>query len=178
MGGGRVALVFAETLLQRFDPALLHRAVLYWTRRKGDLEKLQQLLPRPATHKGALEFAFFLDGNEDLAEQDDSAWPMILLPGGASPDDLFRALAPERASSLASSLRTTDDVVAAVLGKVEGLDPHDWTNDFALHSRGDRPAALRALANATLDTDRGTELLEEFRLNLVASGLRFFSGLE
>ncbi len=168
------AYAFTVSLLSRIAPAIVDRLALYWTKGTSDLGGLQSRIPRPPGYPTSLEFAFFLDGNETLGKQPADRWPMIELPGDQSPDVVFQANVPIAPERLATRLRREPDVVSAMLASVEGLDAHDWTNDLVARFGVGRPQALRVLSEAAIDSDAGTDLVEQFRRNLAASGLRIF----
>jgi hypothetical protein len=171
------AHALATALLARLDANTLDRLALYWAKGTGDLTEMRARLPRPATHPRQLEFAFIVDGDEGPSAARTNLWPVVALPGGMSPDKLFQRLAPLATGTLAALLGRTPRVIGAMLAKVEGLDPHDWTNDLAAQPGLDRSQVLKALAEACLDGDTEDLLVEEFRGQLAGSGLRAFSAL-
>lgn len=170
------AYAFTLVLLRAIDPSVVARTALYWARGAGDLDRLQATIPRPPRHERMLEFAFFVDGDQALGEEAPDRWPKILLPGGASPDAVFQDHLPNEVDSFARLVGREEQVVRAMVANLEGLDEHDWTNDITEAVGVERPQALKALAYAALRGEPGQRLVEEFRENLVASGLRIFAG--
>jgi hypothetical protein len=170
------AHAFVLALCDRLDTTLGSRLALYWTTGMGDIEALEEHIPRPEGFVRTVEFVFFVDGDQEVREPADSKWPRVILPGRKSPDELFRDYAPEAIDSLVNAFGRSREIVISMLEKIEGRESHDWTNELADLCDLPRPMALRAMANAALDGN--PTLVEEFRESLAAAGLDAVKALE
>ena len=163
------AYALALGLLKRLDRALFRRTALYWTTGSGDLVSLRNHMRRPAKKVRPLEFLFLWDGDEKDLQENESLWPGALLPGGESPDALFKRHAVHAVASIQTGLGVSPAALDATLEKVAGVDPHDWTAALVESSGIERSGALRVIADATIGAQPA--LIDEFRQSLLATGL-------
>ncbi len=170
------AHALALGLLKRLDRSLYRRTAVYWAGGSGSLVALRKHMPRPAKRVHALEFLFLWDGDEDDPGPDESLWPGALLPGGESPDSLFKRFAVDSVEILKAGFDSSPAVVDATLEKAAGLDPHDWTAELASNSGLQRSEALRVIVEATLITRN--ELIEEFRMLMLPTDLEAIAPLD
>lgn len=169
------AHAFANALLRNLDPMLARQSVIFWTTGTGDLDALRNHLPRPARSLKSLEFAFIWDGDQEPDPSPVGRWPALTLPGGFSPDELFKLLAPQELELLSSGLGLSPAFVEAALGKIAAWDAHDWTAELVRLSSNDRPMTLKVLAEAAISAQ--PELVTQFRETLRGANLDAFSGL-
>ena len=120
------------------DPSGWH---VTWLRGESDLRELAARLPSEAGLPFGVVIVF--DGDIDCAGVKGS-WPVLALPGEASPDALLRTLSSEP-EKLADALRLEKDKVHLALAALEGRDDHDWVNELCAVA-GRRAQAMTALA--------------------------------
>jgi hypothetical protein len=70
------------------------------------------------------------DGDSWDAIEDDIDWPAEFLPGDEAPELLFRRAAEENLAQLAQLLGRDSDNLDVILAQIQGLDHHDWLEDF------------------------------------------------
>lgn len=169
-------LSLARALLEAIDRSLLARTKLYWVRGEGNLRGIRSKFIKPSVRRGELEFMFLADGDQEPEDPDPSRWPALTLPGGDSPDGLFKRHAMSNHERLADLLGLSVPVVTSIVQSNAGQDPHDLTEALLEASPLARQQGLHALAKATVETKE--ELVEEFRATLEASGIAAFSSLD
>ncbi|MET7993106.1 hypothetical protein ABZU76_19645 [Amycolatopsis sp. NPDC005232] len=163
------AAALTRAILRNQAPDLADRTAVLWKDGDGYLRKLAQHLPR--TSASPVKFSLVFDGDQEariasLAERDLGRWPVLTLPTGVSPDELFRQV-KNVPSELASALGTTEALLSVALSALAGSEGHDWVNEIARRF-GPRTSALNALA--TLWVSRNEDAAVEFCAKL-RSGL-------
>jgi ABC-type cobalamin/Fe3+-siderophores transport system ATPase subunit len=140
-----VGVAMAEALLESVDPMLRRRVSVVWGGKgHGYLHVLQDKLPRPP--RAAMRFAYLYDGDQRdaVSAKQDDRWGPVFLPTHDDPNDLLRTLTATP-NDLAVRLGVTEDRVRRVLQRLEGIDKHDWLDDFA--AEFGRPQVLAVLAS-------------------------------
>jgi hypothetical protein len=165
----------AQALLEAIDRSVLARTKLYWVRGEGDLREIRKRFLKPPVRPGDLEFMFLADGDQDAVPEDPSLWPAPLLPGGKSPDDLFKRHAAADLVALADLLSVPEPVLTSIVQANAGQDPHDFTEALLGASPLDRGQGLRALAQASIAAS--PDLVQEFKATLQGTGINTFRSL-
>lgn len=113
------------------DPMLRRRVSVIWGGKgHGYLSTLKDKLPRPPRPR--VQFAYLYDGDQrgTVSGGEADRWNPVFLPTHDDPNDLLRTLV-STPDELAARLGVTEERVRRVLQRLEGIDKHDWLDDFA-----------------------------------------------
>jgi hypothetical protein len=172
------AAALTTALFAAIAPELIESIAIYWGSGNGGLVQLESHLPRPEVAPHPLEFALIFDGDQDkVPKHRVDRWPAVRLPGERSPDELFVEHLSGSLDQLTSALDGRKPVVAALLERLRGLDPHDWTDGFIEGTGLTRADGLALLSRALLMTAAGEDLVNEFRETLLGTGLNVFTAI-
>lgn len=172
------ATILAGELLRIVDVDLWRQTAIYWARGTGTVTLLSERLPRPPRAVRGLEFLLLVDGDSsDKVSIAPGKWPIVALPGGSDPDELFSTHCPSAVPRMAAALGKPEGVVSVLLDTLSGSDKHDWTNAFLASADVERQVGLRALCHGLLESSVGPSLIEDFKAVLANTGLRAFDRL-
>ena len=138
-----VAVVMAGALIEYVDPMLARRTTILWGGKgHGSLRVLQDKLPRPPQSK--IRFAYLYDGDQrgKVEASSKDRWPAVFLPTFDDPNSLLKTLS-QTPEDLAVRLGVSVNRIRRVLTGLEGMDLHDWVDQFAAEFT--RPEVLRVL---------------------------------
>jgi hypothetical protein len=114
-------------LLGKFDHGLLLRCEVVDVGGHGEITRICGSFPKAVS---SFRLIAVYDGDSWDAIEDDIDWPAEFLPGDEAPELLFRRAAEENLAQLAQLLGRDSDNLDVILAQIQGLDHHDWLEDF------------------------------------------------
>jgi hypothetical protein len=93
-------------------------------------------------------------------------WPLAFLPGHKAVEGMFRDLAEQELPELAKRLGRTDNELAVALGRLRGLDDHDWFEELARALHISYSELMHACYEQWIDDPWAQAHIENFLLDL------------
>lgn len=122
----RCAQAFLRVWLRFHDPEILRWYDLAIT---GSETNTVSALKFPKVSSWFQVVGIF-DGDARTRVTDEYNWKYVFLPGDLSPEDTLRITARVSTSTIAAELGRSTEEISFVLAELEGLDPHDWFEEF------------------------------------------------
>lgn len=122
----RCAQEFLRVWLRFHDPEILRWYDLAIT---GSETNTEAALNFPKINSWFQVVGIF-DGDARARVTQEYNWKYVFLPGNLSPENTIRNTGRASAAPIAAELGRSTDEIAFVLAELEGLDPHDWFEEF------------------------------------------------
>jgi hypothetical protein len=155
----RAAADFLRAVWERIDPELLVLLEIVVAGSDGAITQALKKLPQ--TERWFTAIGIF-DGDADTSSVA-VGWPFLKLPSpGLAPEAALRHCPELSAAALAEALGSDRAFVAGALGRVEGVDHHDWFEDLAGGLRIRYEHLMRVLTEIWLRVPENAAAAREF----------------
>lgn len=124
----RAARELTLNILRKRDHKTLLRSELISLNGHGDITKTCQVLPQVT----AFRIVGIYDGDAYTKVMElNPNWPLSFLPGDEPVEEMFKDVIQTNAAAFAARLGRTENQLAIILGKLTGLEYHDWFEELA-----------------------------------------------
>jgi predicted ATPase len=160
-----VAKVFLSSLLSKIAPDIHQRFEILIATDGGKLTNLIKCFPKGSSW---LEIFAVYDGDQRNKNIEDNTIKYGFLPNNSAPELVLQNTVIHNLESLSQAINRQIEDVRVVLGAIEGVELHDWLEEFCKRLNIEKEKVIDLLVLICLDTDEkirteSEELIDKIR---------------